>query len=204
MTRPRESARSGHVAQDGSAMARLICSALASLDGYIADEHGRFDWAVPDEEVLAFINELERPVGTHLYGRRLYELMTGWETDPALAEHSPAMGEFARLWRAADKIVYSGTLDTVVTTRTRIERTFDVEAVRRLKNSAERDLAVGGPELAAHAFEAGLVDECGLFFAPVLVGGGKSFFPRGVSAELELLDQRRFGNGMVHVRYRLR
>ncbi|WP_198319494.1 dihydrofolate reductase family protein [Actinopolyspora erythraea] len=130
--------------------------------------------------------------------------MTGWETDPALAGRSPAMGEFARLWRVADKVVYSTTLETVPTTRTRSERSFDVEAVRRLKASAEHGLAVGGPALAAHAFEAGLGDECGLFLAPVLVGGGKSFFARGVRAELESLDQRCFGNGMVCVRYRLR
>ena len=185
-------------------MARLIYSAITSLDGYIEDEGGGFDWAVPDEEVLAFINDLERPFGTYLYGRRMYEMMVGWETDPSIAEQSPLMHDFAGIWRAADKVVYSRTLETAATSRTRIERDFDPEAVRRIKAAAGRDLTVGGPDLAAHAFRAGLVDECQLFVAPIAVGGGKRSLPTDVRVRLELLDERRFGNGMVYLRYRTR
>ncbi|MGH8838036.1 MAG: dihydrofolate reductase family protein [Jiangellaceae bacterium] len=184
-------------------MAKLIYTAIASLDGYIADEDGRFDWAVPDEEVHTVINDLERSVGTYLYGRRMYEVMTGWET-MAVADQSPFMRDFAQIWRAADKIVYSTTLATVSTARTRIERAFDPEAVRQLKASLARDLAVGGPDLAARAFEAGLVDECHVFVAPIVVGGGTRSFPDDVRVRLELADERRFGNGMVHLRYRTR
>jgi dihydrofolate reductase len=186
---------------EGLTVAKLIYTAIASLDGYIADEDGRFDWAVPDEEVHGFINDLERSVGTYLYGRRMYEVMTGWET-MALADQSPFMRDFAQIWRAADKIVYSTTLATVSTARTRIERAFDPEAVRQLKASLARDLAVGGPDLAAHAFEAGLVDECHVFVAPIVVGGGTRSFPDDVRVRLELADERRFGSGMVHLRYR--
>jgi dihydrofolate reductase len=186
---------------EGNTVAKLIYTAIASLDGYIADEDGRFDWAVPDEEVHGFINDLERSVGTYLYGRRMYEVMTGWET-MALADQSPFMRDFAQIWRAADKIVYSTTLATVSTARTRIERAFDPEAVRQLKASLARDLAVGGPDLAAHAFEAGLVDECHVFVAPIVVGGGTRSFPDDVRVRLELADERRFGSGMVHLRYR--
>ena len=182
-------------------MAKLVYSAIASLDGYVADEDGNFDWAVPDEEVHAFINDLDRPLGTYLYGRRMYETMVGWETDHTLADRSPLMRDFAELWQAADKIVYSATLEAVSTARTRIERDFDPEAVRKMKASAERDLIVGGPELAAQAFRAGLVDECHLFVAPIVVGGGKRSLPDGVRLELELLDERRFGGGMVYLRY---
>jgi dihydrofolate reductase len=185
-------------------MAKLIYAALASLDGYIEDEQGRFDWAQPDEEVHAFVNDLERPIGTHLYGRRLYETMAAWETDASLAEHSPVSRDYAQVWRAADKIVYSRTLEAAPTARTRIVREFEPEEVRRLKATAERDLAVGGAELAALAFRAGLVDECHLFLAPIVVGGGKRALPRDVRVELQLLDQRRFGNGMVYVRYALK
>jgi dihydrofolate reductase len=185
-------------------MAKLIYSAITSLDDYVADEDGSFDWAVPDEQVHAFVNDLMRPVGTHLYGRRLYEVMAGWETDPTLAEQSPVMRDFAELWQAADKIVYSTTLATPSTARTRIERTFDPQAVRELKAAADRDLLVGGPELAAQAFAAGLVDECRLFLAPIMVGGGKRSLPDHVRLRLELLDERRFGSGMVHLRYRIR
>ncbi|MQA83433.1 MAG: deaminase [Streptosporangiales bacterium] len=183
-------------------MGKLIYAAITSLDGYIEDEDGKFDWAVPDEEVLAFINDQERPVGTYLYGRRMYETMVGWETDPTLAGQSPLMRDFAEIWQAADKIVYSATLETVSTARTRIERGFDPEAVRQLKATAERDITVGGPNLAAHAFKAGLVDECHLYLAPILVGGGKQSLTNDVRLRLELLDERRFGNGMVHLRYR--
>ena len=183
-------------------MAKLVYSAIMSLDGYIADEDGGFDWAMPDEEVHAFINDLQRPIGTHLYGRRMYETMAVWETDPALAEQSPVLRDFAESWRTADKVVYSGTLEAVPTARTRIERRFDPEAVRKMKALAGRDLIVGGPELAAQAFEAGLVDECHLFVAPVVVGSGKRALPDDVRLELELLGERRFGNGMVYLRYR--
>jgi dihydrofolate reductase len=182
---------------------KLIYSAIASLDGYVADENGSFDWAEPDEEVHSFVNDLERPVGTYLYGRRLYEVMVAWETMP-LAEEAPFMRDFAELWRAADKIVYSRTLEAVSSRRTRVEREFDPEAVRQLKATASRDLAVGGPDLAATAFAAGLVDECHLFLAPVVVGGGTRCLPGGVRLQLELLDERRFGNGVVYLRYRTR
>ena len=184
-------------------MAKLIYLAIASLDGYIEDENGKFDWAEPDEQVHKFINDLERPVGTYLLGRRLYEVMIYWETI-ALADQPSFIQDFAQIWRAADKIVYSETLKTVSSARTRIERGFDPDAVRQLKAAAERDLSVGGPALAAHAFEAGLVDEVHLFLAPILVGGGKHSLPEGVRLELELLDERRFSNGVVHLRYRTR
>jgi dihydrofolate reductase len=183
-------------------MARLIYSAIQSLDGYIADEAGNFDWSEPDEEVHALVNELERPVGTYLYGRRMYEVMGAWETLD-LADQSPAIQDFAAIWRAADKIVYSKTLETASSARTRIERSFEPDAVRQLKERAERDLTVGGAELAAQALEAGLVDELQLFLTPIVVGGGKRSLPDNVRLELELLDERRFGNGMVHLRYRL-
>ena len=185
-------------------MAKLIYSAIQSLDGYTADEDGNFDWAEPDEEVHAFVNDLERPVGTYLYGRRLYDVMAGWETDPTLAGQSPVMRDFAEIWQAADKTVYSKTLETVSTARTRIERDFDPEAVRQLKASAGHDLLVGGPDLAAQAFKAGLVDECQLFLAPMVVGGGKQSLPDHVRLKLDLLDERRFGNGFVYLHYRTR
>jgi dihydrofolate reductase len=183
-------------------VAKLIYTAIASLDGYIEDEHGRFDWAVPSDEVHAFINDLERPVGTYLYGRRMYETMIGWETDPSLAAQSELMQDFAQIWQAADKIVYSRTLEKVSTARTRIEREFDAESVRQMKASAGSDLTVGGPDLAAHAFKSGLVEECHLFVTPIVVGGGKQSLPDDVRLELELLDQRCFDNGTVHLRYR--
>lgn len=185
-------------------MSTLIYSAIASLDGYVADEDGNFDWAMPDEEVHAFVNDLTRPLGTYLYGRRMYETMVGWETDPTLAGRSPLMRDFAEIWQAADKIVYSATLGEVPTARTRIERGFDPEAVRRMKASAGQDMVVGGPDLAAQAFRAGLVDECHLFVAPIAVGGGKRSLPAEVRVELELLGERRFGNGMVYLHYRIR
>ena len=180
-------------------MAKLIYSAIASLDGYVADQDGNFEWAAPDEEVHAFINDLERTVGTHLFGRRMYEVMAAWETidDPA-----PVMRDFAELWRSADKVVYSKTLDAVATAKTRIERDFDPATVQELKAGSVRDLSVGGPDLGAQALAAGLVDECHLFLTPVLVGGGKPAFPAGLRLKLELLDERRFGNGVVHLHYR--
>jgi dihydrofolate reductase len=183
-------------------MAKLIYASIASLDGYTADEDGKFDWAAPDEEVFSFVNDLERPVGTYLYGRRMYELMAVWETDPAAAAQSPGTREFAEIWQAADKVVYSRTLEAASTTRTRIEPDFDPEAVRQLKAAAERDFTVGGPTLGAQAITAGLVDEYHLFVVPVVVGGGKPFLPNRARLQLELLDERRFGTGVVYLRYR--
>jgi dihydrofolate reductase len=182
-------------------MAKLIYSAITSLDGYIADEEGNFDWAMPDEEVHAFVNDLERSVNTHLYGRRMYETMAVWETDPSFATDSPAMRDYAEIWQAAEKIVYSRTLETAPTSRTRIEREFEPAAVRQLKESAASNLSIGGAELAAHAFAAGLVDECCIFIAPVLVGGGNRCWPDRVNVRLEPLEDRRFDNGMIFVRY---
>jgi len=175
----------------------LTYTAIASLDGYVNDADGRFDWSAPDEEVHAFVNDLERPIGTHLYGRRLYEVMAVWET---LDDDAPVMRDYAQIWRAADKIVYSRTLDAVSSERTRVEREFDPEAVRRMK--AEGDFGIGGAELAAHAIRAGLVDELRLFVSPVVVGGGTPALPDRVRWELELVDERRFGNGVVYLRYR--
>jgi dihydrofolate reductase len=182
-------------------MAKLIYSALMSLDGYIADEDGNFDWAEPDEEVHSFVNDLERPAGTYLYGRRMYEVMAAWET---VTDQTPHIRDYAEIWRAADKVVYSRTLETPSSARTRIERDFDPEAVRRMKAAAGSDLSVGGPDLAAHAFRAGLVDECHLFLAPVVVGGGNRALPDKVRVPLELLEEHRFGNGVVYLRYRTR
>jgi dihydrofolate reductase len=182
----------------GEAVARLIYSTIASLDGYVADERGNFDWAAPDEEVHAFVNDLERPIGTYLYGRRMYEVMTFWET---VDDDQPTMREFAEIWRTADKVVYSSTLDAPSSARTRIERVFEPESVRRMKASSARDLTVGGPGLAAQALAAGLVDEIQLFATPVLVGGGTRSFPDGLRLRLELLDERRFGSGVAFLRY---
>jgi dihydrofolate reductase len=175
---------------------------IMSLDGYVADEDGNFDWGVPDDEVHTFINELERPVGTYLYGRRMYETMVAWEAADTVADQPPVMRDFAQIWRAADKIVYSTTLEAVSSARTRIERDFDPEAIRHMKAAAGSDMTVAGPDLAAQAFKAGLVDECHLFITPIIVGGGKQSLPNNVRLNLELLDERRFGNGMVHLRYR--
>ena len=184
-------------------MARLIYSAITSLDGYVADEDGSFDWAEPDEEVHAFVNELERPIGTYLYGRRLYEVMAVWETAAALPDGKPVTRDFAEIWQAADKVVYSRRLEAVATARTRLERDFDPDAVRELKAKAAHDLTVGGPGLAAQALAAGLVDELHLFVTPVAVGGGTKALPGGHRLELELLDERRFGSGVVHLHYRV-
>lgn len=184
-------------------MAKLIYAAIASLDGYIEDEEGRFDWAAPDEEVHAFANDLERPIGTHLYGRRMYETMVFWETASTEADEPPVFRDYAEMWRAAEKIVYSRTLQTASSARTRIECEFDPDAVRRLKQSSGADIAVGGAELAGHAIGAGLVDECHLILCPIVVGGGKRALPENVRAQLELLDERRFRNGVVHLHYRV-
>ena len=183
-------------------MARLIYTAITSLDGYVADEQGKFDWAEPDEEVHAFVNDLERSVGTHLLGRRMYEVMSYWDDPPMLDEQPPVIHDFAAIWRAADKVVFSRTLTTVSAPRTRVERDFDAEAIRRLKASATRDIAVGGPELAAQALAASLVDEVHLLLNPIIVGGGNPALPAGVRVKLALLSERRFRNGVVHVGYR--
>ncbi|HEY3690166.1 MAG TPA: dihydrofolate reductase family protein [Pseudonocardiaceae bacterium] len=183
-------------------MAKLIYSAITSLDGYVADEDGKFDWSMPDAEVMRFLNEIERPVGTYLYGRGMYEVMAGWETAPTRENRSPTLQDFTQLWQAADKVVYSRTLEKVSTSKTRLEREFDPDAVRHMKASADRDMSVGGPELAGQALKAGLVDECHLYLTPIVVGGGKPSFPDNLRLPLELLEERRFGNGVVYVRYR--
>jgi len=185
-------------------MAKLIYVANVSLDGYVEDVHGRFDWTEPTDEVFTFITDLVRPVGTYLYGRRLYETMAVWETQPALAAQSELMADFANVWQAADKIVYSTTLHVVSTANTRLERHFDPDSVRDMKTTATRDLTIGGSTLAAHAFKAGLVDECQLFIYPVLVGDGKPAFPSDARVQLELVEEHRFGNGVVSLRYRTR
>ena|SRR5207253_6305890 len=181
--------------------AKLIYSAITSLDGYVADVNGNFDWAAPDEELHTFVNDLERPVGTYLYGRRMYEVMVYWEAEPP-ADQPQFVRDFAEIWRSADKIVYSKTLQTVSSARTRIERDFDPESVRQMKATAGRDLTVGGPDLADQAIRAGLVDEFQLFVAPVVIGGGKQSLPNDVRLDLELVDERRFASGVVHLRYR--
>jgi dihydrofolate reductase len=183
-------------------LAKLIYTAISSLDGYVADEDGNFDWAEPDAEVHAFVNDLERPVGTYLCGRRLYEVMVVWETMPTVDE-PPVIKDYADIWRAAEKIVYSKTLETVSSARTRIERSFDPEAVRQMLASATTDISVGGAELAAQALKAGLVDECHLFLVPWVVGGGKRALPDNVRLKLELLDERRFRSGVVYLHYRI-
>ena len=183
-------------------MAKLIYSAITSLDGYVADQAGGFDWAVPDEEVHAFVNDLERPLGTYLYGRRMYEVMRGWETMATATDDQPLLHDYARIWRGAEKIVYSSTLADVSSARTRIERSFDPEAVRQLKETTPSDLSIGGSTLAAQALAAHLVDEVHLFLNPVSVGGGTRALPDNVRVNLTLLDERRFGNGVVHVHYR--
>ena len=183
-------------------MAKLIYSAITSLDGYVADKDGNFDWAAPSEEVHAFVNQLERSVGTYLYGRRMYETMVYWETAHTRPESSPVELDYAEIWQAADKIIYSRTMTDVSSARTRIEREFDPDSVRRLKESAGRDLSVGGAELAAQAIKDGVVEEYHLFVNPVVVGGGTSTLPDNVRLDLELLDEHRFSSGVVHLHYR--
>ena len=183
-------------------MAKLIYSAFTSLDGYVADETGNFDWAELDEEVHAFINNRERQIGTYLFGRKMYETMAVWETPDVIPDGTAAMLEYVPIWQAAEKIVYSTTLQAVSTARTRLERKFEADVVRGLKAGATRDIAVGGPALAAHAIRAGLVDEYHLLIAPIIAGSGNPYLPGKVPVKLELLDERRFDNGLVHVRYR--
>ncbi len=185
-------------------MAKLIYAAITSLDGYVADADGAFDWAAPDEEVHAFVNELERPIGTHLFGRRMYEVLSAWDSDDILAgDQPPVIHDYAAIWRATDKVVYSTTLESVSSARTRIERTFDPGDIRRMKDSADRDLSVGGPDLAGQAIRAGLVDECHLIVIPAVVGGGTRALPDDIRLTLELLDEQRFANGTVHLHYRV-
>ncbi len=184
-------------------MAKLIYAAITSLDGYIEDSDGRFDWAVPDEEVHAYVNDLERTIGTYLYGRRMYETMVFWEHPPMGDDEPAVFWDYARIWQAADKVVYSRTLASVSSARTRLEHEFDPDAVRRMKESASADISVGGAALAGHALAAGLVDECHLFVCPVVVGDGKPAFAPGVHATLELIGERRFTNGVVHLHYRV-
>lgn len=183
---------------------KLIYSAITSLDGFIEDTNGNFDWAEPDEEVHGFINHLERTNGTYLFGRRMYEIMAVWETDPNLAAGPAVYRDYAEIWKAAEKVVYSRTLADVSTRKTHLERSFDPEAVRRMKAAASHDLSIGGPELAAHAFRAGLVDECWLFLTPVIIGSGKPALPNNIRLDLELLEERRFRSGVVYLRYQAR
>lgn len=183
-------------------MGQLIYAGITSLDGYVADREGNFSWSMPDEEVHSFVNDLERDAGIHLYGRRMYQVMSVWETfggegDPDYIQ------DYARIWRDADKVVYSSSLATVETARTRIERTFDANAVQAMKDSTERNISIGGPTLAAAALKAGLVDECQVFLNPVAVGGGLRFLPDGLNVKLELQDERRFSNGVIFVSYRI-
>jgi dihydrofolate reductase len=184
-------------------MASLVYAINASLDGYIEDEHGKFDWSRPDEELLAAVNDLERRAGTYLYGRRMYETMVVWETMSAGGDELAGLGDFGELWRLAEKVVYSRTLQKVTSARTRIEREFDAGAVKRLKETSAADITVGGAELAAQAFTAGLVDECYLFLHPIILGAGKRALPENVRARLTLLDERRFASGVVHLHYRV-
>jgi len=179
-------------------MTSLSYLAIASLDGYVEDEQGKFDWAEPDAEVHAFVNELERSAGTHLYGRRMYETMAWWDT----GDHVGVYGDYAEIWRAAEKVVYSRTLQTVSSKKTRIEREFDPAAVRRLKEGSRTDISIGGAELAGQAIAEGLVDECHLFLGPVLVGAGKRALPIRIHTDLELLGERRFRSGFVYLHYR--
>ena len=185
-------------------MAKLIYAAISSLDGYVADTEGNFDWSAPDEEVHRFVNELERPIGTHLYGRRMYEVMRYWETASTGNDGPSAEQEYAKIWQAADKIIYSKSLEQVSSARTRIERDFDRQAIQQLKAAATRDLSVSGPTLAAQAIKLGLVDECHLFLSPIVVGGGNPALPDNVRLRLELLDERRFGNDVVYLHYHVK
>jgi dihydrofolate reductase len=184
-------------------MSKLIYFMPMSLDGYIAGDSDSMDWSVPDEEVLAFINDLHRPIGTYLYGRNNYETMTVWETPNAIPGLTPAMMEFGRIWQAADKLVYSKSLETVSTPKTRLEREFDPQAVRDLKAQLPHNISVAGPNLAAQAIRAGLVDEVQLLVIPVILGGGKRVLPSNVSVKLVLLNEWRVGNGWVYLRYRI-
>jgi dihydrofolate reductase len=182
-------------------MGTLIYTGITSLDGFINDAHGRFDWAAPSDEVHAFVNDLERGVGTYLYGRRMYDVMTYWETPTPEIDESPITADYQRIWSAARKIVYSTTLDAVATENTSIERVFDPDQVAELVGRSDTDVSIGGAHLAAHALRAGLIGELRMFLTPVIVGDGTPFLPSGYSDTLELLDEQRFGNGTVYLRY---
>jgi dihydrofolate reductase len=181
---------------------KLIYSTIKSLDGYVADADGNFDWAAPNEEVHSFVNDIERPIGTYLYGRAMYEVMVAWETMPVTTDQPAVLQDYAEIWRSADKIVYSKTLANGSSVRTRIEPRFDPEVIQQMKVSSERDISVGGPTLAAQAIRAGLVDEFHLFLNPIIVGGGRASLPNDVRLKLELVDEDRFDNGVVHLHYR--
>jgi dihydrofolate reductase len=183
--------------------AALVYSVITSLDGYVVDDSGSFEWAAPDEQVHAFVNDQEREIGTYLYGRRMYEVMKAWQTMPDSPDANPVTRDYAAIWQDADKIVYSRTLDAVDTPRTRLEHALDPAAVLDLKAVGTRDLSIGGPTLAGHALLAGIVDEIRQFLAPVIVGGGRYFLPRGLRADLELCDERRFDAGTAYLRYRV-
>jgi len=185
-------------------LATLIYSAITSVDGYVSDSRGNFDWAAPDEEVHRFVNAQERPIGTYLYGRRMYETMVFWETAMDAPDQPAFVREYAEIWQAADKVVYSSTLQAVASARTRIERSFDPQAIRKLKATSARDISIGGPHLAAEAIRSGLVDEYRQLMVPVIVGGGNRWLPDGVRVDLELVDERRFDGGVVASRYRRR
>jgi dihydrofolate reductase len=185
-------------------MAKLIYISNASLDGYLSDQGGNFDWGQPSEALHAYFNDLIRPIGTFLYGRAMYEVMSYWETALAVPEHSAVEHEFARLWLLADKVVYSTTLASASTSNTRIERTFDAEAVSRLKASSTKDISIGGADIASHAFRAGLIDECHLIVHPVIVGGGKPALPQNIRLDLELVNEQRFDGGAVQLHYCVR
>jgi dihydrofolate reductase len=185
-------------------MAKLIYSAISSLDGYVADAEGNFEWSMPNQEVHQFVNDLERPIGTYLLGRRMYQVMRYWDTAPTGNGEPSVEQDYAKIWQAADKIIYSSRIENISTARTRIEREFDSNAIRQLKTAAARDLSVGGPTLAAQALKLGLVDECHLFLSPIVVGGGTPALPDNVHLDLALLDERRFGNGVVHLHYRVK
>ncbi|WP_255768102.1 dihydrofolate reductase family protein [Pseudarthrobacter sulfonivorans] len=183
-------------------MGELIYTGITSLDGYVADRDGNFSWSEPDEEVHRFVNDLERDVGSYLFGRRMYEVMSVWETFGSAPGAPDYIQDFGRIWQDADKVVYSSSLAAVQTARTRVERRFDAGAVRKLKDGTDGKIGIGGPTLAAAALRAGLVDECRLFVNPVAVGGGLRFLPDGLTLKLDLLEERRFGNGVVYLRYR--
>ncbi len=184
-------------------MAKLIYSAIASLDGYVEDAQGDIDWGAPDEEVFAFVNDLERPIGTYLYGRRMYETMVYWETAGTGSDQSAVSRDFAEIWRAAEKIVFSRTLQAASSTRTRIERDLETDAIQRMKETSASDITIGGAELAGQAIAAGLVDEIHLLLGPIVVGGGKRALPDNIRAQLELIDERRFASGVVHLHHRI-
>jgi dihydrofolate reductase len=183
-------------------VAKLHYSGLVSVDGFLNDRDGRFDWAEPDPDVHRFVNDFQRSIGTHLYGKRMYEVMVAWETMP-LAGEPDYIADYAHIWRAAEKVVYSTTMKDAASARTSIQQRFDPESIRALKQASSNDFSIGGAELAGQAFSAGLVDECHFFVSPVIVGGGTRFLPTDLSAQLELLEDRRFGNGTVYLRYRV-